>query len=188
MKGIGSPFSLVAPNHNNLVQERDGPTSSNESEKRTLSPNEAQHVCLPRNASDGASKVSNTLRSSALPPLAFVPIGAAGTSQQCKVDMLSYQGQIKYIHECTNRTLSKFFDVTFVLAASSDWAFIQRTACFLWAFFSRDSCSSCSWNLPEANTCRSKTGSMGFVRASATWRAVGIHRKLQCSWQRSRIN
>ena len=38
---------------------------------------------------------------------------------------------------------------------------------------------------PEARTWRNRRGSIGFVSESATWREVGIHRKLQCSPHRS---
>ena len=46
------------------------------------------------------------------------------------------------------------------------------------AFLSNYSVSSCSWKLPVARTWRSRTGSMAFVRASATCEEVGIHRKV----------
>ena len=73
------------------------------------------------------------------------------------------------------------------------WQTVQGDCCF--ALCTNEmlvsyekSLSSYNWKHPEDSTCRSRIGSMGFVNASATCRAVGIHRKWHCSWQHSRVS
>ena len=94
---------------------------------------------------------------------------------------------IKEWLELINHTHLKFCWCDTEVAAYFCRSLNHWTARFLWAFLSRVSVSSYSWKLAEAKTWRSKTGSIAFVNASATWREVGIHRKEQCSLHLSRL-
>ena len=79
-----------------------------------------------------------------------------------------------------SRQGSHLLEITFpIFYYWRDWdcSRSQEIACFFCAFFSRLTCSSWSWNIPEAITVLSRVVSITFVRASANCNDVGIHSK-----------